>query len=208
MTETSYAAASESGSPRMTRTRLPFDPLLIVMAAGAIVAVGAMAYPAFRSDPFSAPGLILICAAAGVALVGLFAFGRNDAAARPTGDAAVEILDALAEPAALVWASGQVLAFNAAWAGANGATTALPRPRAGGQALYAAFAEARRGGEGRAIVTVGEREIEVVIGQAGDRRFLLRAAPDALLAPSAEPARAAPARADTGEARAMAAGAP
>jgi two-component system cell cycle sensor histidine kinase/response regulator CckA len=188
--------------------RLPFDPLLIVMALGAGLAVAAMAYPAFRTDPFSTPGMILICAAAGVALIGLLAFGRNEAAQRPSGDAAVEILDALAEPAALVWASGQVLAFNAAWAEANGDTTRLPKAHAGGQALYAAFAEARRGGEGRAIVSVGAKEIEVVIGRAGEGRFLLRAAPDALLAPSSEPARPAPMRADTGEARAMAAGAP
>ena len=43
--------------------------------------------------------------------------------------------------------------------------------------------QARRGGEGRAIVSVGSKEIEVVIGQAGEGRFLLRAAPDALLSP-------------------------
>ena len=187
--------------------RLPFDPLLIVMTMGAILAVAAMAYPAFRTEPFSAPGLILIFAAAGVALIGLFAFGRHEAATRPSGDAAVEMLDALSEPAALVWASGQVLAFNGAWAQANGATTALPRRRAGGQALYAAFAEARRGGEGRAIVAVGEREIEVTIGRAGPERFLLRAAPDLAAAP-AELAAPAPRRLESGEARAMAAGAP
>lgn len=34
----------------------PFDPLLIVMAVGFVVAVGALAYPAFRADPTSAPG--------------------------------------------------------------------------------------------------------------------------------------------------------
>ena len=199
---------TESGTRTMTPSRrLPFDPLLVVMALGAVTAVAAMAYPAFRSDPFSAPGLILICAAAGVALIGLFAFGRHEAA-RPSGDAAVEILDAMAEPAALVWASGQVLAFNGAWAEAGAATTELPRSQAGGQALYAAFAEARRGGEGRAIVTVGEREIEVCIGRAGQGRFLVRAAPDAAPLPPALPVRAGPVRIESGEAQAMAAGAP
>jgi two-component system cell cycle sensor histidine kinase/response regulator CckA len=203
-----YADMTESGTRTMTPSRrLPFDPLLVVMALGAVTAVAAMAYPAFRSDPFSAPGLILICAAAGVALIGLFAFGRHEAA-RPSGDAAVEILDAMAEPAALVWASGQVLAFNGAWAEAGAATTELPRSQAGGQALYAAFAEARRGGEGRAIVTVGEREIEVCIGRAGQGRFLVRAAPDAAPLPPALPVRAGPVRIESGEAQAMAAGAP
>jgi two-component system, cell cycle sensor histidine kinase and response regulator CckA len=208
VTETSYAAVTESGFRTMTPSRrLPFDPLLVVMALGAVTAVAAMAYPAFRSDPFSAPGLILICAAAGVALIGLFAFGRHEAA-RPSGDAAVEILDAMAEPAALVWASGQVLAFNGAWAEAGAATTELPRSQAGGQALYAAFAEARRGGEGRAIVTVGQRELEVCIGRAGQGRFLVRAAPDAAPPAPALPVRAGPVRIESGEAQAMAAGAP
>jgi two-component system, cell cycle sensor histidine kinase and response regulator CckA len=195
-------------TPASTSPRRPFDPLLIVMTLGAVTAVAAMAYPAFRSDPFSAPGLILICAAAGVALIGLFAFGRNEAAQKPSGDAAVEILDALAEPAALVWASGQILAYNGAWAEAGGDIVSLPRNKVGGQALYAAFAEAKRGGEGRAIVSVGEKQVEVVIGRAGEGRFLMRAAPDALLAPVGEPTRPPPLRADTGEARAMAAGAP
>jgi two-component system cell cycle sensor histidine kinase/response regulator CckA len=32
-----------------------FDPLLLLMAVGFVVAVGALAYPAFRSNPMSAP---------------------------------------------------------------------------------------------------------------------------------------------------------
>ncbi|MCV0414923.1 MAG: response regulator [Brevundimonas sp.] len=182
--------------------RLPFDPLLVVMAVGLVLAVAAMAYPAFRSDPLSAPGLMLIVTAGLIALIGLFAFRRAEPRAADS-DAAIDILDAMAEPAALVWASGQVLAFNAAWAEANGATTALPRGRSA-QALYMAFAQARKGLPGHAIVTIGAREVEVVIGQAGEGRFLLRAAPEAALPVPVAP-RPAPA---TGEARAMAAGAP
>ena len=42
-------------------TRRPtFDPLLVVMAVGFALAVAAIAYPAFRTNAFSAPGLILI----------------------------------------------------------------------------------------------------------------------------------------------------
>ena len=182
--------------------RLPIDPLLVVMAVGLVLAVAAMAYPAFRSDPMSAPGLMLIVTAGLIALIGLFAFRRADPPATDS-DAAIDILDAMAEPAALVWASGQVLAFNAAWAEANGDTTALPRGKSA-QALYMAFAQARQGQPGHAIVTIGAREVEVVIGQAGEGRFLLRAAPEAVLPVPVAP-RPAPA---TGEARAMAAGAP
>lgn len=183
-----------------------FDPWLVVMAVGFALAIAAIAYPAFRASAFTAPGLILIFAAGATALIWLSAFGRSER--RPAaGDTAVEMLDAMAEPAALVWPSGQVLAYNAAWAEENGAVTTLPRGKSA-QALYMAFAQAREGHQGRAIVQIGAREIEVLIGQAGQGRFLVRAAPDAVLplAPSA-PAAPQPA-APTGEARAMAAGAP
>ncbi|MBX3478257.1 MAG: response regulator [Brevundimonas sp.] len=186
--------------------RLSFDLLTPVMIAGFGVAVAAVAYPAFRSDPWSAPGLMLIFTAGAVALIGLFAFGRAAAPRRLSGDAAVEVLDALSEPAALVWASGQVLAFNAAWKEANGAATALPRGRSA-QALYMAFAQARQGHEGRAIVAIGEREVEVSIGRLGPDRFLVRQTPDDHAAAPA-PAPAAPSSVQTGDARAMAAGAP
>ncbi|HEY0601064.1 cell cycle histidine kinase CckA [Brevundimonas sp.] len=189
----------------MTATsRKAFDPLLVVMAIGFVVAVGAMAYPAFRADPMSAPGLVLIFTVGAVALIGLFAFARGESR-KPLGDTTVDLLDAMAEPAALGWASGQVLAFNAAWAESNGATTTLPKGRSA-SALYMAFAQARAGEQGRAIVVIGDREQEVLIGMAGEGRFLVRAAPEAAIpvmtsgAPA--PASSAP------ESRAMAAGAP
>jgi len=183
-----------------------FDPLLIVMALGFVVAVGALAYPAFRADPMSAPGLMLIFTVGAVALIGLFAFSRGEAR-QPLGDATVDLLDAMAEPAALVWSTGQVLAFNGAWAEANGATTSLPKGKSA-SALYMAFAQARAGEQGRAIVVIGEREQEVLIGPAGEGRFLVRAAPEAIL-PMATAAAHRPAVASNAlESRAMAAGAP
>ena len=188
------------------QTRPALDPLLILMAVGFIVAVGALAYPAFRSNPFSAPGLMLIFTAAAVAVILWFAFGRSEAQ-RPTGDVSVEMLDALAEPAALVWTSGQVLAFNAAWAEENGAMVTLPRGQSSA-ALYMAFAQAREGEQARAIVTIGAREIEVLIGRAGEGRFLVRAAPDAVLGLAHAPVAAAGGGASSAEGRAMAAGAP
>lgn len=184
----------------------PFDPLLIVMLVGFVIAVGALAYPAFRSNPMSAPGLVLIFTVGAVALIGLFSFTRGETR-QPLGDAAVDLLDAMAEPAALVWATGQVLAFNGAWAEANGAAIALPKGKSA-SALYMAFAQARAGEQGRAIVVIGDREQEVLIGRAGEGRFLVRAAPEAVLpigtAVSPRPAAAS----NAGESRAMAAGAP
>ena len=187
-----------------------FDPLMIVMAAGFAVVIGALAWPAFQAGPTTTPGMILLLTVAAVALIGLFAFGRVDAK-RPAGDVAVEMLEAMAEPAALVWASGQVLAYNSAWASQNGATVALPKGKSA-QALYMAFAQARKGEQGRAIVRLGEREIEVLIGQAGPLsdgggRFLVREAPEAALTSHAA-ATPKPYVAVSGEGRAMAAGAP
>lgn len=186
-----------------TARRLPLDPLMVTMTLGFAVAVAALAWPAFRASPVSAPGMILLVTVAIVALVGLFAFGRADAR-QPAGDVAVEMLDAMAEPAALVWASGQVLAYNGAWSEQNGATVALPKGRSA-QALYMAFAQARRGYQGRAIIAVGERETEMLIGLAGKGRFLVREAPE-VIAPAPVVARAYVAA--SGEGRAMAAGAP
>jgi two-component system cell cycle sensor histidine kinase/response regulator CckA len=184
----------------------PVDPLLIVMAVGFVVAVGALAYPAFRADPTSAPGLVLIFTVGAVALIGLFAFARTETR-RPLGDATVDLLDAMAEPAALVWSTGQVLAFNGAWAEANGATVALPKGKSA-SALYMAFAQARAGEQGRAIVVIGEREQEVLIGQAGEGRFLVRAAPEAVLPVGAPVMPRHAAASNAVESRAMAAGAP
>jgi len=177
--------------------------LTLLMAVGFAVAVAAMAWPAFRASPTSVPGILLLLTIAVVSLIGLFSFGRADARP-PAGDVALEMLDAMAEPAALVWASGQVLAFNGAWSAQNGATVALPKGRSA-QALYMAFAQARRGHQGRAIVSIGEREVEVLIGQAGTGRFLVREAPEAATPVASTPR---PYVAASGEGRAMAAGAP
>ncbi len=192
-------------------SRKAFDPLLIVMAIGFVIAVAAMAYPAFRADPMSAPGLMLIFTVGAVSLIGLFTFARGEHNRRPLGDSTVELLDAMAEPAALVWSTGQVLAFNAAWAEAGGATAALPPVRGGGNlasALYMAFAQARAGEQGRAIVGIGSREYEVLIGQAGEGRFLVRAAPEAVLPVAPPPSERPQIAGNAAESRAMAAGAP
>lgn len=183
------------------------DPLLPLMAVGFVLAIAALVYPAFRADPMSAPGLILITAVGTITLLGMLAFARADR--KPAaGTTVVDMLDALGEPAAMVWATGQVLAFNSAWAQANGTMTALPKGKSA-SALYMAFAQARAGQQGRAIVVIGEREQEVLIAQAGDGRFLVRAAPEAVLAVET-PAPTIPATfvSNAAESRAMAAGAP
>jgi two-component system, cell cycle sensor histidine kinase and response regulator CckA len=93
-----YAERTDSrGFMSDTARRPMLDPLMVVMTLGFAVAVAALAWPAFRASPVSAPGMILLVTVAVVALVGLFAFGRADAR-QPAGDVAVEMLDAMARP--------------------------------------------------------------------------------------------------------------
>ncbi|WGM30191.1 ATP-binding protein [Brevundimonas sp. NIBR11] len=186
-----------------------FDITLVLMAVGFTVAVAALAWPAFQAGPLTTPHMILLITIAAVSLMGLFAFNRIDTRSsdRPAGDVAVEMLDAMAEPAALVFASGAVLAYNGAWASQNGATVNLPKGKSA-QALYMAFAQARQGHQGRAIVMIGEREIEVLIGLAGQGRYLVREAPEATLSHTPTAVAAPTYSASAGDARAMAAGAP
>ncbi len=193
----------------MTRTaaKPKLDVLLPLMVVGFVLATAALAYPALRADPASAPGLILITAVGAVTLLGMLAFARADR--KPAADETlIDMLDAMGEPAVVVWATGQVLACNAAWSEANGTMTALPKGKSA-SALYMAFAQARAGQQGRAIVVIGDREQEVSIAQAGEGRFLVRATPDAGV-PVAAPASngMAAVASNPVESRAMAAGAP
>ena len=193
----------------MTRTaaKPKLDVLLPLMVVGFVLATAALAYPALRADPASAPGLILITAVGAVTLLGMLAFARADR--KPAADEIlIQMLDAMGEPAVVVWATGQVLACNAAWSEANGTMTALPKGKSA-SALYMAFAQARAGQQGRAIVVIGDREQEVSIAQAGEGRFLVRATPDAsvpVAAPASNGMSAVPS--NPVESRAMAAGAP
>ena len=146
------------------------DPYLLLMAVGFTLTVAAIAFPAFRASALSAPSMMLVLTSGIIAVIGLTIFKRSESR-RPLGDTAVDMLDAMAEPAALVWESGQVLAYNAAWAEENGDLVHLPRGKSG-RALYMAFAQAREGDQGRAIVQIGDREKEVLIGLA-DRKSVV-----------------------------------
>ena len=133
-----------------TQTRR-FDPWLLIAAPLFMLAVGAAAYPAFRADPMSAPGLVLLVGLTVTAVVGLFAFGRvSEATPHLEAD---DLLGALEEPAAIVSPDGRILSGNDGWKAAADAVRRLPRGRAA-PGLYQAFAEAREGGTGRALARI------------------------------------------------------
>ena len=161
------------------------DPWSAGAAVLFLAAVGAAAYPAFRTDPFSTPGVLLLLGLVGVATLGLIAFGAAESKAGIEGELAPEaLLAALVEPAALVWADGRVLAANAAWAEAGGPDQRLPRGAAA-PALFVALSEARAGGVGRALLRLGEADVEAVATAVGAGRYLVRTAPEGLLVPPA-----------------------
>ena len=182
------------------------DPWLWVAAPMFMLAVGAAAYPAFRADPVSTPGMLLLVGLTAVAVIGLFAFGRvTDATPQLEAD---DLLGALEEPSAIVSADGRILAGNVGWNVTAPGERKLPRGRAA-PGLYQAFAEAREGGTGRASVRLAGQDWELLISAAGPERYLVRVAPEAVLAPhmpvqAIEPVRTA----DTAGQRAAAAGAP
>lgn len=182
------------------------DPWLWVAAPLFMLAVGAAAYPAFRADPVSTPGMLLLVGLTAVAVIGLFAFGRvTDATPQLEAD---DLLGALEEPSAIVSADGRILAGNVGWNVTAPGERKLPRGRAA-PGLYQAFAEAREGGTGRSSVRLAGQDWELLISAAGPERYLVRVAPEAVLAPhmpvqAIEPVRTA----DTAGQRAAAAGAP
>ena len=188
-----------------TQTRR-FDPWLLMAAPLFMLAVAAAAYPAFRADPTSTPGIILLVGLTVTAVVGLFAFGRvSDVTPHLEAD---DLLGALEEPSAVVSPDGRVLAGNPGWKAAAAGVRRLPRGRAA-PGLYQAFAEAREGRTGRASARLDGQDWELLVSWAGAERYLVRVAPEAVLAPELAVQAIEPVRAmDTAGQRAAAAGAP
>jgi two-component system cell cycle sensor histidine kinase/response regulator CckA len=135
--------------------------------------VAAAAYPALRAGPATGGGLMLLAGLAGVAVLGLFAFRQS-----PSAEIASDLdrlLEALAEPAAMISADGRVLAANPAWRAAAAPLGRLPKPRgaaAGG--LFTALKAASRGQFGLAEIDFGGRPWRLHASRLDARRALLR----------------------------------
>jgi two-component system cell cycle sensor histidine kinase/response regulator CckA len=154
------AIRAPSGLPaRGRREAAPrdFDPLSIAAAVFFLIAVIAAAYPAFRAGPATLPGALLLMGLAGVAFTGIYAFASSEPkSARAADEGLHALVDALAEPAAVVTADGRMVSFNAAWRTVVGAVSRLGKDGADGKALYAALAAARREGAAETRFGAGE----------------------------------------------------
>lgn len=172
-----FGAPREGGAPPRRRGRV--DPGFWAAAALFALALAAAAWPALRTYPTSAPGLLLLIGLTGVAFLAVFAFGAAEAR-EASQDPALMLLSGLDEPACVAGADGRILAANPAWTRVGGGARRLPRG-AQAPALFIALAEARAGRSGRATVRLGEQDFEAVVSALGPDRFLVRAASEGLL---------------------------
>jgi two-component system cell cycle sensor histidine kinase/response regulator CckA len=159
-----------------------FDPLIVAGAAFFVLAIGAAAYPALRVGPATLGGMVLLGGLAAVCFLGLFAFVRADTQGEPGLDAAM-LVQAMAEPSAVVSSDGRLTAMNPAWRETLGTSRRLPRGSAGG--LFAALASARRGQPASGDLTVRGATHGVCAAPLGGELILLRLPPP-------PPAQAAP----------------
>ena len=166
---------------RLRLGRRSIDPGFAAASALFLLALAAAAWPALRTDPASAPGLLLLIGLAGVAFLAVFAFGAAETRDRRDGDAFERLLAGFEEPAALATPEGRIVAANAAWTETSGGARRLPRGPAA-PALFVALAEARAGRVGRAAVRLGELDFEALVSGLGEGRFLVRAATEGPLA--------------------------
>ena len=178
-------------SPALSSRGRSFDAL----SAGAVVffvlAVAAAGYWALMAGPQTGPGLLLLVGLGAVAVLSVFAFAaaqtrEREPAAAPSEIAGDALIDALAEPAALVREDGVVIVGNAPWRSLCGAEGRLPRGNAA-SALYPAMTQARRkGGVTEADLETPDGPRRVQVAGLGASRFLLRLPAAAAAGPAAD----------------------
>ena len=165
MADESSVAAPPPASRRL-------DPWVLIGAVFFIGAVAAVVYPALRAGPAGQGGLMLLAGLAGVAVLGLFAF-RQNGSAESAGDLDA-LLNALAEPAAVISPDGRILAANAAWRHAAAPLLRLPRPRGALEPVLRPEGGLERPGSATADIDFDGRAQRAAASRLDGRRSLLR----------------------------------
>ena len=159
--------------------RRSVDPLSIAALVFFILAISAAAYAAvfqrFHAGPTTEPALLLLLMGlAGVAFAGIYAFASSEPRQTSQGDEGLHALvDALAEPAAVVSSDGRLVSFNGGWRTEAGVVRRLAREGQAGKDLYAALGAARRTGSGQARFGPGGGR-PATVSRLGDDKLLIR----------------------------------
>ena len=185
MVDTQLQDKVSTGAPRRR-----FDPWLVGAAVFFVAAAALSAAPALKAGPTTLAGLLLLLGVAGVAILGLVAI-RGSALSGSDADQAEDLIEALAEPAALAAADGRVLAANAPWREVMGDQRRLPKGVAG-SSLFAALVQARKGEMAEGVLSAGGIDYAAKVSRLAGGRLLIRLAPIVVAAPVVEDAAPAP----------------
>lgn len=184
----SEAIAAAMADPHAETAVRRIDPLTTAAVVFFLIAVAFAGAPMLNAGPATLAGLLLLIGLAGVAFLGLFVLR---ASAEPVMDAepgAERFIQALTEPACVAAADGRVVAANAAWREAMGASPRLPKGGSSAASVFSALSAARRGEVARASLKANGGEHQALVAPLAPRRFLVRltdAAAATLALPSA-----------------------
>ena len=178
----STGAGAEAGRRRPVTLA---DGAALAAAGLFLVAVLALAAPVLHSGKASWPALLLLIGVAGTSFLGVFAFAAAHRPEPRLDEPTLEdLVNALADPAAVASVDGRTLGANDAWRAAMGSSGRLPRSGTDGPVIYAILrrAEAGEAAEG----TLSGDQI-VSAARIDGRRILVRlraaAAPSVAEAP-------------------------
>ena len=151
-----------------------FNPVTVAILAGVVAVACAAVWLVAGKLPIGLLLAVILIAFAGVIFLGMFAFRTDDEILHSEGFRAVDIVGALAEPAAVAAFDGHVLAANTPWRDAGGHEKRLPHGDEA-PALYMALREAKSQGHARALVRLGGFDYEMVVSSLGEDLVLIRA---------------------------------
>ncbi|MDC7683959.1 response regulator [Asticcacaulis sp. BYS171W] len=175
------SAARPSASPAsaLERIRDFASPWVLGAVAVGVIVTCAAVWVIAGDLPAGVVLAILLIAMGIVVSLGLFTF-TTDADDDHAGLGTQQLVDALAEPAAIAGFDGRIVSVNPAWRDAGGHLRRLPQGDEA-PALFTAMREARSQGTGRALVRLGSFDFEMLVSRLGDEQVLVRAGSQGVL---------------------------
>ncbi len=178
--KTRKAAPKADLASKFSRLKGHMNPVSIGIVAGIMAVACAVVWLVAGRVPVGILLAVILIAFAGVIFLGMFAFNTDEEILHSEGFLAVDIVGALAEPAAIAAFDGHVLAVNPAWRDAGGHARRLPQGDEA-PALFVALREAKSQGHARALVRLGGFDYEMVVSSLGEDLVLIRAGSQGVL---------------------------